>query len=167
MKRRDFAAACCSALTPIRALSQSKGPSVVIEWPPIQLVSGSTLSPQSWQGQAAVVVFWETHCPFCKRHNTHIDKLYRATLGQTLRVLTVALDTDEAAVQSYIASNNFSFPVAMDGGVLRQRLTPRRVIPMTCVLDRLGRLVQAIPGEMSEADVMALARPVGQPPQSN
>jgi len=35
---------------------------------------------------------------------------------------------------------------------------------MTCLVDRRGRLAQAIPGEMAEADVLALAalaRPVG------
>jgi hypothetical protein len=76
---------------------------------------------------------------------------------QSLRVLGVALDTDEAAVRRYMASNDFSFPVALDGGVLRKRFTQRRVIPMTCLLDAQGRLVQAIPGEMAQDDVMELA----------
>ena len=53
-----------------------------------------------------------------------------------------------------MAVSGYSFPVAMDRGVLRQRLTPRRVIPMTCVLHHLGRQVQAIPGEMSADDVL-------------
>ena len=132
--------------------------SAPVEWPPIQLLDGGTLTPESWRGQAAVVVFWETYCPYCKRHNAHIDKLYRATRGSGLRVLSVALDADEAAVRRYMASNKFSFPVALDGRVLRQRLTSRRVIPMTCVLDAQGRLVQSIPGEMAEDDVMELAR---------
>lgn len=154
MKRRDFAAACLSGGLPSLVIAQA----AAIEWPTIQLLDGSTLSPESWRGQSAVVVFWETYCPYCKRHNVHIDKLYRTTKRSDLRVLSVALDTHEAAVRRYMALNNFSFPVALDGGVLRQRLTQRRVIPMTCVLDSQGRLVQAIPGEMAEDDVMALAR---------
>ena len=154
MKRRDFAAACWGAASPGLLMAQS----APVEWPPIQLLDGGTLTPESWRGQSAVVVFWETYCPYCKRHNAHIDKLYRATRGSGLRVLSVALDADEAAVRRYMASNKFSFPVALDGGVLRQRLTSRRVIPMTCVLDAQGRLVQSIPGEMTEDDVMELAR---------
>ena len=35
--------------------------------------------------------------------------------------------------------------------------SPRRAIPMTCTIDRQGRLIQAIPGEMFEDDVMDLA----------
>ena len=122
------------------------------------MLDGSTLSPASWQGQAAVVVLWATYCAYCRRHNAHVDKLHRATRGQALRVLGVALDTDADAVQRYMASNRYAFPVALDSGGLRQRLTARRVIPMTCVLDRQSRLLQAIPGEMSEDEVLGLAR---------
>lgn len=154
MKRREFAVACWGAVAPGLLMAQP----APVEWPPIQLLDGSILAPESWRGQAAVVVFWETYCPYCKRHNARIDKLHQATRGAGLSVLSVALDTDETVVRRYMASNKFSFPVALDGGVLRQRLTTRRVIPMTCVLDAQGRLVQSIPGEMSEDDVMELAR---------
>ena len=162
MKRRDFTAAWVAATIPSFGRSQTGAQPdtkiATIDWPPIQLLDGTVMSPQSWQGQAAVVVVWETFCPFCKRQNAHIDKLFRATLRQRLRVLSVALDTDEGKVRRYMTANNFSFPVALDGGLLRQRLTQRRVIPMTCVLDRQGRLIQAIPGEMFEEDVMEFAR---------
>jgi hypothetical protein len=35
-------------------------------------------------------------------------------------------------------------------------LSPRRVIPLTCVLDRDGRLREVIPGEMFEEDLLAM-----------
>ena len=73
-------------------------------------------------------------------------------------MLGVALDTDIDAVQRYREANGSAFPVALDVGGLRQRLTARRVIPMTCVLHRQSRLLQAVPGEMSEDDVLDLAR---------
>jgi len=134
-----------------------------IDWPTIALLQGGTLSPASWQGRAAVVVFWATWCPYCLRHNAHVDKLYRATQGQSLRVLGVAMDTDADAVRRYMAAHHYEFPVTLDGGSLRQRLTERRVTPMTCLIDRQGRLVQAIPGEMFEEDVLDLARVLQRP----
>ena len=160
MNRRDFNLACCAWALPMGAGAQTVLPGAPIEWPPIVLLDGSTLTPASWRGQAAVVVFWETFCPFCKRQNAHLDKLFRAVNGQgrRLRILSVALDADEQAVRRYMTANAYVFPVAMDGGQLRQRLTARRVIPMTCVLDAQGRLVQAIAGEMFEEDVMEFAR---------
>lgn len=144
------------ALQPANAQSSEVRP--VIEWPEITLLDGGTLRPASWRGQFAVVVFWATYCPFCQRHNAHIDKLHRATESQAFRVLGVALDSDAKAVREYMATHQYDFPVTLDGAGLRQRLTSRRVIPMTCLLDRQSRLLQAIPGEMSEEDVLGLAR---------
>jgi thiol-disulfide isomerase/thioredoxin len=163
MKRRQLVLAASAAPWVRRAQAQPTEPGPGVVWPVIPLLDGSTLSPASWQGQAAVVVFWATYCPYCKRHNAHIDKLHRTVQGQPLRVLGVALDTDADAVRRYMASNGYSFPVALDGGGLRQRLTSRRIIPMTCVLDRQGRLLQAIPGEMFEDDVIGLARVLQRP----
>lgn len=160
MKRRTLLTAGAAApwASSVHAQDATGDARPVVAWPEIQLLDGATLSPASWHGQAAVVVFWATYCPFCKRHNAHVDKLYRASRGQPLRVLGVALDSDADAVRHYMAANRYGFPVALDGGDLRRRLTLRRVIPMTCVIDRQGRLLQAIPGEMFEDDVLGLAR---------
>ena len=158
MRRRECVIAGLGSMVSGMVGAQSTQAGPVIEWPAISLLDGATLSPASWRGQAGVLVFWATYCPYCRRHNAHVNKLYRATQGQALRVLGVALDTDADAVHRYMLANNYSFPVALDGGKLRQRLTQRRVIPMTCVLDRQGLLVQAIPGEMFEEDVLGFAQ---------
>ena len=128
------------------------------EWPAVRLLDGTILEPDSWREQASVVVFWATYCPYCKRHNAHVDKLARAMSGQRLRILGVAPDTDEQVVRRYMAANDYRFPVTMDGTSLRAQLGLRFVTPMTCVFDRAGRLAQAIPGEMFEADVLGFAK---------
>ena len=162
MKRRD----CLAALvgTALAARAQATLVGTPIEWPVIELLDGTTLAPAAWQGMAAVIVFWATHCPFCKRHNAHVEKLYRATKAQPLRVLTLAEDGNADLVRRYMRSHGYGFPVALSDGVLRRRMTTRRIIPMTCVVDRDARLRQAIPGEMSEDDVMGLAQAALRPP---
>lgn len=156
--RRACLVAGLGALSAASARAEAGAPASSFEWPPLRLLDGQTLAPASWQGQGAIVVFWETHCPFCKRHNARLDKLHRATLGLPLRVLGVALDSDEHAVRHYLSGNDFRFPVTLDDAHLRAQWTARRVIPMTFVFNRQGRLLQSIPGEMSEDDVLGLAR---------
>lgn len=158
MRRRHLLLASAGAPIARHAGAQATNAPPPIDWPVIRLLDGSTLSPASWQGQAAVIVFWAKYCPYCKRHNAHVDKLYRATQGQALRVLGVALDGDANAVRRYMTGNGYQFPVTLDDGTLRKQFTSRRVIPMTCVLDRQSRLLQAIPGEMAEDDVLGLVR---------
>ncbi|MEO7242806.1 MAG: TlpA disulfide reductase family protein [Variovorax sp.] len=130
----------------------------VIDWPTLTTLEGKTIEPAQWQGQFSVLVFWATWCPFCKRHNAHLDKLYRETQGKPLRVLGVAVDGDEPLVHRYMQSNGYAFPVAIDTVGLRSRLTSRKSIPMTCIIDPRGRLTQAISGEMFEEDVLGFAK---------
>jgi thiol-disulfide isomerase/thioredoxin len=156
MRRRQLLLASAAVpMAPWAAAQQA----AVVDWPSITLLDGSTLSPASWRLQPALVVFWATWCAYCKRHNQHVEALYRATRAQAaLRVLGVAMDSDAQAVRRAVAQNGYSFPVALDDGSLRQRLSTRRVIPMTCLLDRQGHLLQAIPGEMAADDVLGLAQ---------
>ncbi|KPF50337.1 hypothetical protein IP87_10605 [beta proteobacterium AAP121] len=129
-----------------------------IDWPWLRSVKGQELPPAHWAGVPAVVVFWATWCGYCRRHNAHLDRLHRSVDPARLRILGVALDRQAADVQRYLQQTGYGFTVVADGAALRERFTARRVIPMTCTVGADGRLQQAIPGEMSADDVMALAR---------
>lgn len=133
-------------------------PPTLAQWPSLRLLDGSTLVPSRWQGDAVVLVVWATHCPFCLRHNAHVEKLHRASAGSPLHVVTAALDRDPDAVRAYQRKHGYTFPVTLDAEPLRAALGLRKVIPMTCTFDRGGRLVQRIPGEMFEEDVLELRR---------
>jgi hypothetical protein len=78
-------------------------------------------------------------------------------LGTKLRVLGVSTETDQAKVQGYMQSNQFHFPVALADSSFHAQFSNRRVVPLTCLVSAKGRLVQAVPGEWSQDDVMALA----------
>ncbi len=129
-----------------------------VAWPTIELLDGTVWSPDSWRGQAGVLVIWATWCPFCVRHNPHVDALHRAAqaAGRPLRVLAASLDRDPELVRRYVRERGYAFPVTMGAEALRARFGLRRVTPTTVTFDRRGRLLQRIPGEMFEEDVMAL-----------
>lgn len=133
-----------------------------VDWPTLRLLDGPTLAPEAWRDRAAVVVFWATWCPFCTRHNPHVEALSRAVAGRPMRVLGASLDRDPDLVRRHVREHGLSFPMTMDAAVLRERLgLVRRVTPTTVVVDRRGRFVQALPGLMSEEDVLDLARWAG------
>lgn len=153
-RRALLAAGAACALAGPRAVAAETAP--VIAWPAIELLDGSRIEPDAWRDTPAVVVFWSTTCPFCKRHNVHVEKLHRALAGRAPRVLGVALDRDAAAVSRYMDSAGYTFPVALDGGRLQRLFSARKIIPLTCLVDRSGRLLKSYPGEMFEEDVMEL-----------
>lgn len=144
--------ACTAAAS---AGSEPAGTAIV--WSPLHMLDGSTLKAPDWQGVPVVVVFWATWCPYCKRHNAHVEALHRASAGKKLRVLGVSTETDQAMVAGYMQANQFHFPVALADSSFRAQFSERRIIPLTCLVSAKGRLVQAVPGEWAQEDVMALA----------
>ena len=138
------------------ALGAPAQPGVAVRWPTVRLLDGQTWSAEQVKGQAVVVVFWSTTCPFCLRHNAHVEKLHRTLAGKPVQILTAARDRDPAAVRRYLQRHGYGFAVTIDHEPLQQALAARKVIPLTVTVDRQGRLRQVIPGEMFEEDVMAL-----------
>jgi thiol-disulfide isomerase/thioredoxin len=141
------------------AAAPPTAPGQALAWPALTLLDGRTLGADDWHDTAGVLVFWATWCAYCRRLNARIDRLHRQSVGTRLRVLGAAVDGDDASVRQYLQSQGFSFPAVVVGASgLRERFTSRRVIPMTCLVDRAGMLRQVIHGEMSEDDVMGLVR---------
>jgi thiol-disulfide isomerase/thioredoxin len=160
MKRREaLALAAAPLLVPSAPASAAPAqPGQPVDWPDVTLLDGSRLSAAQLQSQPAVVVFWTTSCPFCRRHNQHVEKLHRAVLasGSPLRVLGAAKERDVALVRRYAQQQGYSFPITLDHAALAASLSERKVIPLTAVVDAQGRLKQVLPGEMFEEDLMEL-----------
>ena len=136
------------------ARSAPAQPGEPVNWPSVTLLGGERWGPAQAAGRAMVVVFWSTTCPFCLRHNAHIEKLRRAAVGRPLGILTVCRDRDPAAVAAYLARHGYGCPVTLDHAPMAAALSARKVIPLSVLVDRSGRLQQVIPGEMFEEDVM-------------
>jgi thiol-disulfide isomerase/thioredoxin len=159
MKRRlavtALAATAASSWWPAATAAPAE-PGQAVAWPEVGLLDGGRFGPAQVAGRAVVVVFWSTTCPFCRRHNQHVEKLHRAAAGRRLSVLGVARDRDIAVVRHYAGQQGYTFPITTEQAPLAAALSARRVIPLTATIDRGGRLLQVIPGEMFEEDVLEL-----------
>ncbi len=127
-----------------------------VPWPELRLLDGTRWARAD--DHAVVVVFWSLNCPFCLRHNAHVTRLRERAAGQRLQVLTAAREREPEAVQRHLARHGHRFDVTLDTLALASVLSLRRLSPLTVTVDRQGRLLQLIPGEMAEDDVMELLR---------
>lgn len=129
-----------------------------VAWPAVTLLDGTRWSAQRVADQAVVVVFWSLHCPYCVRHNARVEQLRASAAGMPLAILTACRENDEAGVRRHLAQHGLRFDVTLQSPALAAVLSPRRLSPLTVTIDRQGRLLQVIPGEMAEDDVMALKK---------
>jgi hypothetical protein len=142
-----------------RVGAQPAGHDASVQWPALSLLDGTAWKPPlatDGRPHAVVAVIWSTTCPFCLRHNAHVDKLHRRAAGRALSVVTAALDRDSGAVTAYLARHGYGFPVVRESDRLRTLFTTRRVIPFTATVARNGQIRDRVPGEMFEADVLGL-----------
>lgn len=153
-RRRDWLAAA-----PLLGAALHAPPAMAADaadpWAALRWLQGTPVSPG--RGLPMVVVFWATWCGYCRRHNVHVDRLFAMVRGR-MHVVGIAVESESAAVQRHLRDTGLRFPVAVDDGPLRRRFTDRRMVPMTCTIDRQGRTGLCIPGEMSEGDVLGLAK---------
>ena len=157
MKRRTLLGALVVATGSSHAQTEAAvKPGQAVPWPDMTLLDGGRFGAAQAEGHAVVVVFWTTTCPFCRRHNQHVEKLHRAAAGKRLRVLGVARETDAALVARYAQAQGYTFPITLNQPGLAALLSPRKAVPMTVTVDRQGRLKQALPGEMFEEDLLEL-----------
>lgn len=129
-----------------------------VAWPAVELLDGTPWSAEQARGRAVVVVFWSLDCPYCERHNAHVEQLHRASQGRALAVLGAVQGGDADAVRRHMRARGWSFPVTLDAAALHGALATRRSVPLTVTVDAAGRLRELIPGEMFEADVLDLLK---------
>lgn len=156
-----FAIGC----SPSRAAPAEPAVGQRIDIPAVTLLDGRTLPAGYFKGKPVVVEYWASWCPFCARQNPYVQKLTEKAKNTGLEILTVSIDRVDGDARSYVRKHRYTFPVAMETPELRKVFGKRRVIPQIFVVDASGRLVEAIPGEMFEEDVLELIKyaPAGSP----
>ncbi|TDM05481.1 MAG: alkyl hydroperoxide reductase [Ideonella sp. MAG2] len=162
LSRRVWAQACaawaCGTASLQPSWAAASAPPSHMVWPQrLELLDMPPMGAQSFQTMPTVLVFFSIACPYCRRHNQRLNKLALQNSGR-LRVLGAASDTDTGALRHYRDSQGLAFPIAAGAHALREQVTPRRVIPFTAVIARDGKFNERIPGEMTEEDILGLAR---------
>ena len=129
-----------------------------VRWPEVTLLDGTSWGPAQAEGKAVVAVFWSTTCPFCRRHNTHVEALHRAIADRPLALITIAREPEADEVRRTLQRQGWSFPVTLQNAAMASALSGRKSVPLTVTVGRQGRLLQVIPGEMFEEDVLDLLK---------
>lgn len=121
-------------------------------------LSGRPVGLDAFRGKVTVVNFWATWCAPCRKEMPMFDKVARELKGRGLAMVGVALDTP-AEVGPFVKALRIGYPVWMGDAntmkLMRALGNPAAGLPFTVVLDRDGRVVARLLGELSEANLRA------------
>ncbi|MEW6593863.1 MAG: TlpA disulfide reductase family protein [Thermodesulfobacteriota bacterium] len=119
-------------------------------------LDGQTISLAAWRGKPVILRFWSTDCKYCRADtpifNTYFDK-YRE---RGLRVVYISRNPDEKTVRDFVADLGIRFPVVIDAKGELAALYHVKIDPQTIVIDPQQKIVAAILGGVSEAELQKL-----------
>lgn len=82
----------------------------------VETIDGKKVSLDDLQGKVVLIDFWATWCRPCREALPHVREIAKKFDGQPLVVLSVSVDTDEAAWKQFVAKNEMTWPQYCDHG---------------------------------------------------
>ncbi|WP_312024185.1 TlpA family protein disulfide reductase [Pandoraea apista] len=143
------------ALAAAPALAVDVGDTVTL--PSLTLLDGKTLSASALKDRTVIVEYWASWCPFCAQQNPHLQKLYEATRGKPIQIVTLSIDKKPQEALDYMKAHGYTFPAGMENDAWQATLGKRRGLPELYVIGRNGKVLRKEVGEMFGEDVAALA----------
>jgi thiol-disulfide isomerase/thioredoxin len=104
--------------------------------------AGQLIKSTDFAGKPLIIHFWATWCPYCKKLQPGLDKLYKQYQADGLQLIAISFREDEGArPQAVLAERGMSFTTVVNGDEVAQDLFAVTGTPTTVFIDRLGRIV--------------------------
>jgi cytochrome c biogenesis protein CcmG/thiol:disulfide interchange protein DsbE len=116
----------------------------------LPLLGGGSRSLADFRGTVVVVNFFAHWCPPCKREAPLIARTQKTIASRGATFLGVAWDDTTDKVQEFVDEHGIDYPVVSDVDASFGNAYGVGALPETFVVDRDGRIVAALRGELDE-----------------
>jgi len=145
-----LALVCCSLISVAAAAKELK-PWSGGRTPPLLLrdIDGKSHNLADYRGQVVLVNFWATWCEPCRDEMPAIQRLSNKLAGKPFVVLAVNLDEPESRIRNFLSKMPLDFPILVDQEKAVTKAWKVRVLPMSFIVGRDGRIRYSLTGELA------------------
>jgi len=125
----------------------SSAPSSITELPAFTLtdLAGKTIDAKSLHGKVTIVEFWAEWCPPCRGTLAWLAETHRR-FGDSVNVLGIAVESEEANIRSIVKTMELPYPIAMGSPQTALQFGDIVSVPTLFVFDRAGRTARVFYG---------------------
>jgi thiol-disulfide isomerase/thioredoxin len=125
----------------------SSAPSSIATMPAFSLadLAGKTIDAKSLEGKVTIVEFWAEWCPPCRSTLAWLAETQRK-LGDSVNILGIAVESEEANIRSIVEAMELPYPIAMGSSQVTLRFGDIVSVPTLFVFDRAGTTTKVFYG---------------------
>lgn len=124
----------------------------------LSFTDGSSDELQNWKGKPLLVSFWSVSCPACLKDRPKLAQLHQVLSQRGGSVLSISMPHDPPPVIiDMVRKLAPPYPTALDvHGELNRAFGNIEVTPTTLLINRQGKIVHRITGELDLNQVGAM-----------
>lgn len=121
-----------------------------------ELLAGGTYSLAADRGKVVVLNFWGTWCAPCVTETPNFDTIYRQRKASGVQFVGLDVKDGRGAVRDFVHDKDISYPIVYDEKAktaLQLGNIPQAGLPVSAVVDKLGRVAAVYIGPVLPADL--------------
>lgn len=107
----------------------------------LKMQNDEAITSAQFEGQATILHFWATWCPYCKKLQPKLVELAKAYQKQGVKIVAISFNEDEGALpQDELSSRGYHFPTAINGNQVAMRYGVKGT-PTTFFINRDNQVI--------------------------
>jgi len=144
-------------------LAQQKSEMVgktAVEFALKDVLQGKDFSLSQFRGKVVMINFFTFFCGPCRDEMPDLNKIHHELQGQGLQTLGIALSSDPTQIRFLVKQLALDYPVLIGNDKVSEAYGSVAVVPTTFIIDKQGKIVQAILGTRKKEDFVKMIKPL-------
>ncbi|MBL8017650.1 MAG: TlpA family protein disulfide reductase [Ignavibacteria bacterium] len=125
--------------------------------------NGKEMKLSDYKGKVILLNFWATWCPPCRKELPDLSTISTELKDKDFKMIGVSVDDNQEVLNTFLQSNKLSYTVVFEPEQLVTKYMSaagqnQNVVPQTYIIDKNGKVVEAIMGSRSKADFLEIIK---------
>ncbi len=123
---------------------------------------GKDVKLSDHKGKVILVNFWATWCPPCRKELPDLSKISTELKDKNFVMIGVSVDDNKEVLEKFLQTNKLPYTVVFEptselvNKYMETAGQNQNVVPQTYIIDKNGKVVEAILGSRSKEDFLKL-----------